>query len=471
MKNLQNFIEQFKTMACILSVEKRNDGKAGNICIEIANKQYIEFLEKLNGNGKSSFETKFEPGSNYERFMPKALDFERCCHECAIEQKPVQAFIQPEQSNIHISMILLPLGIEDPNKAYCTLSQETSEESESSEESMLSAEMSKNVLKTCVKLRGATNLQKTMDEVIEDIRKICGANYCCVLLTNFNEHTYSVFSDSVKANSNHRSVRDYITEDFVDYAKTWLHLLAGNSCLIIKNKEDLETIEQNFPNWHRSLTNANIESLVLLPLEYNNVILGFIWVSNFDVSNTLNIKETLELTTFFVASEIANYQLVGRLEYLSNMDLLTNVQNRNSMNNRVSQFMNGKVQYKSLAVIFADLNGLKPVNDKYGHDAGDELLKKASSALKLTFSKSEIYRAGGDEFLVIILDQPKEDIEAKVQKLRENSENTDNVSFSLGFYYNENGGNIRTAMHEADVRMYEDKKQFYLRHPEKRKKL
>jgi len=310
-----------------------------------------------------------------------------------------------------------------------------------------------------------------MDEVIEDIRKICGANYCCVLLTNFNEHTYSVFSDSVKANSNHRSVRDYITEDFVDYAKTWLHLLAGNSCLIIKNKEDLETIEQNFPNWHRSLTNANIESLVLLPLEYNNVILGFIWVSNFDVSNTLNIKETLELTTFFVASEIANYQLVGRLEYLSNMDLLTSVQNRNSMNNRVSQFMNGKVQYKSLAVIFADLNGLKPVNDKYGHDAGDELLKKASSALKLTFSKSEIYRAGGDEFLVIILDQPKEDIEAKVQKLRENSENTDNVSFSLGFYYNENGGNIRTAMHEADVRMYEDKKQFYLRHPEKRKNL
>ena len=458
-------------MACILSVEKRNDGKAGNICIEIANKQYIEFLEKLNGNGKSSFETKFEPGSNYERFMPKALDFERCCHECAIEQKPVQAFIQPEQSNIHISMILLPLGIEDPNKAYCTLSQETSEESESSEESMLSAEMSKNVLKTCVKLRGATNLQKTMDEVIEDIRKICGANYCCVLLTNFNEHTYSVFSDSIKANSNHRSVRDYITEDFVDYAKTWLHLLAGNSCLIIKNKEDLETIEQNFPNWHRSLTNANIESLVLLPLEYNNVILGFIWVSNFDVSNTLNIKETLELTTFFVASEIANYQLVGRLEYLSNMDLLTSVQNRNSMNNRVSQFMNGKVQYKSLAVIFADLNGLKPVNDKYGHDAGDELLKKASSALKLTFSKSEIYRAGGDEFLVIILDQPKEDIEAKVQKLRENSENTDNVNFSLGFYYNENGGNIRTAMHEADVRMYEDKKQFYLRHPEKRKNL
>ena len=471
MKNLQNFIEQFKTMACILSVEKRNDGKAGNICIEIANKQYIEFLEKLNGNGKSSFETKFEPGSNYERFMPKALDFERCCHECAIEQKPVQAFLQPEQSNIQISMVLLPLGIEDPEKAYCTLSQEISEEIQPSEESKLSAETSKSVLKTCIKLRGATNLQKTMDEVIEDIRKICGANYCCVLLTNFNEHTYSVFSDSIKANSNHRSVRDYITEDFVDYAKTWLHLLAGNSCLIIKNKEDLETIEQNYPNWHRSLTNANIESLVLLPLEYNNVILGFIWVSNFDVSNTLNIKETLELTTFFVASEIANYQLVGRLEYLSNMDLLTNVQNRNSMNNRVSQFMNGKVQYKSLAVIFADLNGLKPVNDKYGHDAGDELLKKASSALKLTFSKSEIYRAGGDEFLVIILDQPKEDIEAKVQKLRENSENTDNVSFSLGFYYNENGGNIRTAMHEADVRMYEDKKQFYLRHPEKRKNL
>ena len=153
------------------------------------------------------------------------------------------------------------------------------------------------------------------------------------------------------------------------------------------------------------------------------------------------------------------------------MDLLTGVQNRNSMNNRVSKFINGTVQYKSLAVIFADLNGLKPVNDEFGHDAGDELLKNAAATLKSAFNKSEIYRAGGDEFLIIILDQPKEDIEAKVKKIRKDSEDTDKVSFSLGFYYNEKGGDIRTAMHEADIRMYEDKKQFYLRHPEKRKRL
>ena len=57
MKDLQNFIEQFNSMACILSVEKRNNGIAGTIRIELANKRYIEFLQKLNGNGKSSFET------------------------------------------------------------------------------------------------------------------------------------------------------------------------------------------------------------------------------------------------------------------------------------------------------------------------------------------------------------------------------------------------------------------------------
>lgn len=100
------------------------------------------------------------------------------------------------------------------------------------------------------------------------------------------------------------------------------------------------------------------------------------WVTNFDTSKTLQIKETLEISTFFIASEIANYQLLNKLEVLSNMDLLTNVQNRNSMNNRISQFLNGEVTYKSLAVVFADLNGLKPVNDIQGHDAGDNLLKK-----------------------------------------------------------------------------------------------
>lgn len=471
MIDLQAFIDRFNSMACVLSIEKTGDGKKGAIRIEAANDEYVQAMEKRDENGKHIFTKKFVPGERYESYMKKMLNFENFVYECAIQKKPVHAYIRQEHFDFCINLLMLPLDIDDPKKAYCSFTNEISQEVDPDEMSRLSAETSANVLKTCIKLRKATNLQQTMDEVINDIREICSASYCCVLLTDFNEHTCSVFSDSIKKGSDQLSIREIVSEDFLEHAKIWLDILAGSNCLMIRDKKDMDFIRKQHPTWHSSLANANVHSLVLLPLEYNNSVIGFIWVANFNTDNTLQIKETLEITTFFVASEIANYQLVERLEMLSHKDLLTGVQNRNSMNNRISEFIDGKVPHKSLALIFADVNGLKPINDNQGHDAGDRLLKDASRILKETFEDGEIYRAGGDEFLVIVLDHPKEDLKAKVVKLREESKKPNNVSFSLGFYYDDQGGDIRNAMHEADVRMYEDKKEFYAHFPANRKRL
>jgi GGDEF domain-containing protein len=90
--------------------------------------------------------------------------------------------------------------------------------------------------------------------------------------------------------------------------------------------------------------------------------------------------------------------------------------------------------------------------------------------LKLTFDECEIYRAGGDEFVVVALDKPKKRLETLVEKLRKDSEDPENVSFAIGFYFDDKGGDIRAAMREADANMYEDKKRFYERFPELRKR-
>ena len=469
--DLQKFVDNFHTMTSILSVEKRDDDRIGTIRIEAANDLYIRAMEKVDKDGNVVFKEKFVPGSSYERYMKKELNFENFCYECAIKKKPVHAYIRPERYTFCINLYMMPLAIDDPKKAYCSYSQEITFEENVDAMSNISAKTSSNVLQTCIKLRSTKNLQKTMDEVIEDIRKICDASYCCVMLTDFNDNTWSVFSDALKPDSGIRSIRELKSENFVDYARSWIKTLNGSNCLMIKNKDDLEVIHLENPAWYNSLVAANVRSLVLLPLEYNGLTLGFFWATNFDTSNTLYIRETLELSAFFVASEIANYQLLNQLELLSSMDLLTGVMNRNSMNNRVTQFLNGEVQYKSLGIIFADLNGLKPVNDNKGHDAGDKLLKDASQLLKFTFDGCEFYRAGGDEFLIIALDKSKEELEAKVKTLREKSMIPGKVSFAIGFYYDANGGDIRTAMHEADVRMYEDKKRYYDRFPANRKRL
>lgn len=470
MMDLQEFVNKFHTMTSILSVEKRDDDKIGTIRIEAANNLYIHAMEKVDKDGNVVFKEKFIPGSSYERYMKKELNFENFCYECAIKKKPVHAYIRPEYYNFCINLYMMPLNINDPKKAYCSYSQEISFEENIEAMSNISATTSSNVLQTCIKLRGAADLQKTMDEVIEDIRQICDASYCCVLLTDFNEHTWSVFSDALKKDSSIHSIRDLKDQDFVEFAKSWIDTLAGSNCLMIKNQYDLEVIHKANPTWYESLTGANVKSLVLLPLEYNGTTIGFIWVANFNTSNTLIIRETLELTAFFVASEIANYQLLGKLETLSRIDLLTGAMNRNSMNNKVTQFMNGEVQFKSLGVIFADLNGLKSTNDNQGHDAGDKLLKDAAQILRSSFSDCELYRAGGDEFLVIALDKPKKDLEDKVNRIREESMIPGKVSFAIGLYYCENGESICTAMHKADGLMYEDKKRYYDRFPANRRR-
>ena len=115
------------------------------------------------------------------------------------------------------------------------------------------------------------------------------------------------------------------------------------------------------------------------------------------------------------------------------------------------------------------MNGLKTVNDNGGHNAGDALLKKAASALKDVFHLHEIFRAGGDEFVAIITGITAEELDMRAELLRKESENYDGLVFAIGAAYEASSANVRKALHEADERMYIDKKKYYELHPEKKR--
>ena len=460
-EELQKFVESFPTMTSILSVEKRTDGSIGTIRIEAGNQIYIKSMERKDEDGNSVFTQTFVPGSNYERYMEKELNFEKFVYQSAILHKPVHAYIRPERFNFCINQFMMPIDVDDDDKGYCVFTLEIQPEEDLDTSTRLSSEISQNVLKACIKLRGSKDFRKTMNEVIEDVRKICKASSCSVLLTDFKERTCSILSCARNESMVALDLDQIFNNEYISIAESWIEILKGSNCLIIQNEADMEIIRQKNPDWYKSLTDACVKSIVLLPLTNNDEFIGFIWATNFDTSKVLLIKETLELVTFFIASEVASYKLVQRLRYLSNEDLLTGVNNRNAMNNRVLQFVSGEVHYRTVSVIFADLNGLKPINDNEGHNAGDALLKSAAEILKQTFSDCEIYRAGGDEFVVVAIDVPKASLEERVEKLREKSKIKGNVSYAIGFYHDENAGDIRKAMREADALMYEDKKAHY----------
>ncbi len=152
--------------------------------------------------------------------------------------------------------------------------------------------------------------------------------------------------------------------------------------------------------------------------------------------------------------------------------MLTGVMNRNEMNNFVDSMDTGEEEDgECVAVIFADLNGLKTVNDEVGHDAGDELIRNAAATLLEIFDLSSIFRAGGDEFAVIVKGMKEEEMKGRIEEIRERSEKYKGVSFSLGGCVVENSRDVRTALRIADERMYQDKKEYYDSHPDAKRRL
>ena len=136
------------------------------------------------------------------------------------------------------------------------------------------------------------------------------------------------------------------------------------------------------------------------------------------------------------------------------------------MNARVDGHVSKKFPVRApFGILFVDLNGLKLCNDTGGHEMGDELLKNAAKLLKKHFDEYEIYRSGGDEFVVILPECPKKEFDKKVADLRAESGADADVCFAIGADWSDNEADLRRCMHNADEAMYSDKKEFYKKNP------
>ena len=463
----QKFIDSVIPVSCVLSVEKLPDGSYGKIRIVCGNKAYHDSLKVNHETGSRMLTHELITDSEYTNYFPKDLIFEDYCYRSAILGQPIHTYIHPEFFDTWFNIFMTPLMSDRDDMGYCLYSMDLAEERNARVMANLSQETAADVLTTCIKLRGTDDFVSTVNDVMADIRRICDARHVCLLLVDYATRSCSMLAQAYADSARKVSMNHWQDEEHFNLVVTWSSILAESSCLIVKNEEDMAPIKEKNPGWYESLHKASVDSIVLFPLKIGGNLLGYIWATNFEIKNTLRIKETLELTTFFLASEISNYQLLTRLHRLSTVDMLTAVLNRNAMNNRVELLSTvTEDEVKPVGVVFADLNGLKRMNDKEGHQAGDLLLKNAAMALQNVFVGDEIYRAGGDEFLLILPDTTKDDMEDKILRLRNVASSYGNVSFAIGSSFKEDCRKIREALHEADEAMYADKRLFYQNHPE-----
>jgi diguanylate cyclase (GGDEF)-like protein/PAS domain S-box-containing protein len=159
-----------------------------------------------------------------------------------------------------------------------------------------------------------------------------------------------------------------------------------------------------------------------------------------------------------------------KLETISNSDELTGLFNRRGFFMLSEQHRRLADRNKrGMSLLYLDLDGMKAINDKFGHKAGDQALIDTANILKKTFRQSDIIaRIGGDEFSVLITDHSEPDIENIIikhvqDKLRiynEQGIRNYKLSLSIGIahYHSENPCSIDEFLTKADESMYEDKK-------------
>ena len=160
---------------------------------------------------------------------------------------------------------------------------------------------------------------------------------------------------------------------------------------------------------------------------------------------------------------------MSRIAY---QDALTRVKNKAAFDIMISE-LNTMISKNDqrFAIVMFDLNDLKMMNDKYGHNRGDEYLTGASKSICVLYKHSPVFRIGGDEFVAVLQGEDLENKDELIKKAREEFMNSstdigkpiwERYSCAIGMAVHEPGV-METAgdiLKKADARMYKDKQQY-----------
>ena len=155
-------------------------------------------------------------------------------------------------------------------------------------------------------------------------------------------------------------------------------------------------------------------------------------------------------------------QAEEKLRFLSTHDILTGIYNRAYFEEELARLE--KSRMFPISILLIDIDGLKRVNDRYGHPSGDELIKRASGVLASAFRSEDIVaRIGGDEFCILLPSTDEKTAEAMVARVRHLLE-VHNASrpklplgMSIGAATARRGEKMTRVLQRADRMMYQEK--------------
>lgn len=298
---------------------------------------------------------------------------------------------------------------------------------------------SKNTEKEC---RAMLKQNIAMDQLIQGVTRIVERFAVCDLDSGIYEY-YEMNNESYyNPTGDYRELLQRMSGEYVvltEKINIQMDDLLSPEHLrkVIMSEDDLYTFE------YSTLDRSSYKVMSVIPVEWKGSILSKVML---------------------IAQDIGQKH---ELEKLANTDALTGLYNERYLSERLKR--NGKL-HKKFAMFYLDLDRFKPVNDTYGHDMGDRLLKAVSRRLCKCIRKTDYaFRIGGDEFSLIIEEGNINDefCEMMVRRIKSVIDRPFDiegrllsVDTSCGYaIYPEHSQKIDEIRIMADHRMYEDKTQ------------
>jgi len=327
----------------------------------------------------------------------------------------------------------------------------------------LKTDFSERMFASSNKISSSRYYEEFFQEIESEMELIKCKTLRCCLLDGF---ILMEFAESALFDKNEQNLFD--TTTMMNMVFGWKDGTRLESCLFNRN--------ELLPNINDILESEEESHLFFFPACHNKQYIGFVSmefdIDAVDFGNIFNYMTIFSSNIGFVKSNYDMYMAVTMLKYMYMHDTMTDLFNRRGFYSEINRLMQDSKNPNMYLILFSiDLDGMKIVNDNFGHHEGDNTIRTtAQLMLSASVDMTAINaRFGGDEFITAVLtDKPEQAAESFTGKLKKSLDgyNKDSgkpyeIQLSIGHAYElieELGKNIDSLIKKADISMYNDKK-------------
>jgi diguanylate cyclase (GGDEF)-like protein len=295
-------------------------------------------------------------------------------------------------------------------------------------------------------LNQSLRLSEIFNFALKELLHIFKADFCSTLQLDADKNLFKVMSSNVDAMSKELYSTDY-----------------GFTGLVYATKEPLILVDYSAFSKVKSvfMDETQSRSLMVVPLVVNSEVNGAIMLSHRDPNYfSYDNFKLLQVLSTHIGLAIANASLHAKVQRMANHDNLTGLYARHYLDDRVNQKQ--KIDFCG-SLIVVDIDHFKQINDTYGHQIGDQILRQVCEVIRTSIRETDIAaRWGGEELAIYFPQLTKSQTLRVAERIRSRVEIETNpgVTVSCGiseWNWDDDKISVESLFYKADMALYQAK--------------